>query len=408
MAISVRRLQRAHPGEPQDLWQLLSTHTPVAPTSLPPMTTGYRVSGTQILDSAGQPFVARGINVGGPKTDRFGVGLGANAQYIADVVAAGVNCVRLPNYATTRYGNGYVAVDGWQGATGVDAAVKYAKYMIDLWRAAGAVVIIDCHDFIRDGWTTEQLLQAEEYWAALANAYKSDSAVWFELYNEVAVYSSDLDGPLNGNVGEVRKRWRGLHARACKIIRDAGAPNIIICDGFTMAQDAANNFDGKPAPKSYDSECAPLMRDMYKNIVVGWHNYGARGYTQATIEEYIATVHAANLPVLITEFGYPIYRGWDDIASSWWPRLRDGFDWTMAVVPQLGVGLVYWSSAFGDGFSLYKPFWTGPNNRIINEFANPLPAGRSLSGQGVKYMQYLANGQAVPYSQSHSGGTTEE
>ncbi len=386
---------------------MLSTHTPVAPTSLPPMTTGYRVSGTQILNPAGQPFIARGINVGGPKTDRFGVGLGANAQYIADAVAAGVNCVRLPNYATIRYGTGYVAVDGWQGDTGFNAVMNYTKYMIDLWRTAGVVVIIDCHDFIKVGWTIAHLAEAEAYWAALAEAYKGDSAVWFNLYNEVAVYDAD-DVALNGNVTEVRKRWLGLHARACKIIRDAGAPNIIICDGFAMAQDSDSNANGKPSPKSYEPGAAPVLRDMYKNIVVGWHNYGATGYTQATIENHIAAVHGANLPIIIGEFGYPIYRGWDDIASSWWPRLRDGFDWTMAVVPQLGVGLVYWSSAFGDGFSLYKPFWTGPNNRIINEFANPLPVGRSLSGQGVKYMQYLANGQAVPYSQSHSGGTAEE
>lgn len=388
-------------------FEQLAATTPQAPVSVPAMTTGYRVSGTQILDPAGNPFIPRGINIGGPKTDVFGVGMGLNATYAANAIAAGVNTVRIPNYATTRY-PGHAPTDGWASQSGVAAGIAYAKQMIDFWRARGVVVIIDCHDFIAKGWTWSQLLDAEAYWADLANTYKSDSAVWFNLYNEVAIWDSVIDVPLSGNVATVRARWTGIHARACKIIRDAGAPNIIICDGFGMAQDPDTN-GGAPSPKVYHPDCAPALKALYGvNLVVGWHNYGALGNTASAITTYINAVHAAGLPVIVGELGYPIYRGWDSIATDWWPRLRDAFDYSMATIPPLGVGLIFWSSAFGDSFSLYKPFWTGPEPRIINEFASPLPAGRSLSGQGVKYMAYLADGNAVAYSQSHTGGSAEE
>lgn len=413
MTISVRRLQRAQQDGSNSQPFAWLTGSPAAPNSIPAMTSGYRVSGTQILGPNGQPFVARGVNVGSIKANGGGYpDFSKNPQYAADFIARGGNTVRLPHYASSRY-SWSAHNTGYNGYTGADATFQYAKGLIDFWRGQGVVVIIDTHDFISEGWTQEHLLQCEEFWSRIANEYKNDTGVWFNLYNEISVYLHNEDGAFSdGNRDKVRERWTLVHARACKIIRDAGAPNIIITDGMTMAQDAANHWDGKPAPKSYDADAGPLLSSLYKGIVIGWHNYGALGNTAAKITNYINTVHGVGLPVIIGEFGYPIKRGWDEISSSWWPNLRDAFDYTMATVPSMGVGMMYWSSTFKDSFSLYKPFWdwtgSGGMGALINEFAQTLPEGRSLSGQGEKFLTFLANGQAVPYSQSHSGGTAEE
>ncbi len=414
MAISTRRFQRAQGPTDTGSFAWLSG-TPLPPVSIPPMTTGYRVSGTQIVDPSGQPFIPRGVNVGSIKANGGGwPDFSMNAQYATDFITRGGNTVRIPHYASTRYGwsahnTGYTRPGG-ATFSGEDATFYYAKDLIDFWRTRGLVVIIDTHDFIQSGWTQQHLEQCETFWLRIANEYKTDTGVWFNLYNELSVYVSAEDGPLpSGNKNKVLERWTNVSARACKIIRDAGAPNIIICDGLSMAQDSGSQWDGKPAPYSYSPSAAPLLSSMYGGIVVGWHNYGALGNTAAKITTYINTVHGAGLPLVIGEFGYPIKRGWDDISSSWWPNLRDAFDWTMATVPPLGVGMIFWSSSFKDSFSLYKPFWDmTPSVTLINEFAASLPSGRSLSGQGVKFLAYLADGQAVPYSQSHSGGSAEE
>lgn len=382
------------------------------------MTSGYRVSGTQILGPDGQPFIPRGINIGGTLSSGGAYpDFSRDAQYATDFIARGGNTVRFATNASDRYAwgaytAGYSTTWGGTKLYGTDGAVLYAKHHIDFWRARGVVVLVECHEFTSGGFTQAQTEQCEAFWLRMANEYKNDTGVWFNLYNEPNVYSQTFDGPLNGNVSTVRTRWAGLHARAAKLIRDAGAPNIIVCDTFGYAGDSGKQADGKPAPRGFDPGAAPLLSSLYGGIVLSWHNYGHHDVltTEAAIHSYIDAVHASGVPLIVGEVGYPVKRGWD-MPEFMWPTLRNAFDMSLQSVPKKNVGILFWSSAFNDGFKMYIPYWDWPNgaSRIINEFAAELPEGRSLSGQGVRFMQYLTNGQSVTNTgPSHSGGTAEE
>lgn len=415
MALSARRLQQAQ----KDPMAWLAS-SPQPPTSIPSMTTGYRVVGSQIFGPNNQPFIPRGVNIAaGLLTNGSGYpDFSKNEQYATDFVARGGNTVRIVTQGSSRYPwapftAGYTPV--WNGPKlyGTDAVVAYTKATVDFWRAKGVVTLVECHDFTSTGYTPQQASECEDFWVAMANEYKSDTGVWFNLYNEPNTYDTPYDGARGGNVSGVRQRWVGLHARACKKIRDAGAPNIIVTDTFGYAGDSGKQWDGKPAPRGFDPEAAPLLSSMYGGIVLSWHNYGHHGVltTHQKITEYVQSVHVAGIPLIMGEIGYPIRRGWDGISSVGWPYLRDATDQSLETVPPLGVGILFWSSNFHDGFSLYKPFWGpnpsgGGNGAIINEFAETLPEGYSLSGQGVRFMQYLATGQSVPNTgPSHSGAS---
>ena len=396
---------------------------PVAPAAgIPTMDEGYRVSGNRILDPAGADFIPRGSNLG---TNQYGNGGGwpyfaLDSTYADDFKARGGNTVRLVMYASARRSwSPYVTGHG--GNTGTAACVSAFSPFVDFWRGKGVVVIIECHDLTDSGWTQAQAEQCEDFMAAMADAYRADTGVWLNPYNEPNVYTSwDAQGGRAGNVTRVRERWTKLTARMCKRIRDAGSKSIIVTDTFGYAGDSGKQSDGQPAPRGFDPGAAPLLRDTYGGIVLSWHNYGHHNVltNSVNIQAYITKVTGtdaglgqAGLPLLIGELGYPIKKGWDSVSTGGpWESMVKAVDYTYTVAPGNGIGILNWASNFKDGFSLYKPFWDAPTSgQIINEFAETLPGSYSLSGQGAKHMAYLAAPTVnQPYTVSHDGGTSEQ
>lgn len=82
----------------------------------------YQVSGSKILGPDGQPFVARGINIGGYLANNLPPASTDQITRMVDVcVQWGINTVRLVQNGGRRY-SWSVANQGYKGKTGPEAA----------------------------------------------------------------------------------------------------------------------------------------------------------------------------------------------------------------------------------------------------------------------------------------------
>src|SRR5947209_15990196 len=154
--------------------------------------TGLHVVGNQIMDGSGHVFVPHGV-------DRMGTeyacrAAGANVDFdgpvdqasVSAMLTWGVNSVRVP-----------LNEDCWLGINGEPANGKTVQqYQTDImnWVSLlnqnGLVVILDLH--WNNNGTNQSLGQepmpdmdhAPAFWTSVANAFKSNSSVIFDLYNE--------------------------------------------------------------------------------------------------------------------------------------------------------------------------------------------------------------------------------
>lgn len=287
-----------------------------------------RVSGSQFVDNTGKAVQLRGVNVSGLESvavqgwdaaDPWG---GAKPSWSA-LAAWHVNTVRLPlNEASWL---GYQCTDASGNSRDPDPGSNYQSTVIETVKeatAAGLYVILDLH------WTApatfcplKQNPMADStnsipFWTSVANTFKSNPAVIFEMFNEPFL---DVGGPwtsssdtwsvwLNGGTAtafnaatssgsEVKTSYTWTVAGMQQLVdavRGTGATNVILTGG----QGYSNNLSGYMTHQPND----PLSQ-----LGVAWHVYSNNGYTDVsstgtTTSTMLAAV-AVSRPVAITEIG---------------------------------------------------------------------------------------------------------
>src|SRR5215207_757626 len=162
---------------------------PAADAQGPAAISGLHVVGNQIRNGAGQPVRLLGVNRAGTEyacIQGWGIFDGpSDAASIQAIVAWRANAVRIP-----------LNEDCWLGINGVPTAYGGASYQaaianyVTALNAAGLVAILDLH------WTAPGTQKATEqtpmpdrdhsvtFWSQVANAFKTNSSVIFELFNE--------------------------------------------------------------------------------------------------------------------------------------------------------------------------------------------------------------------------------
>ncbi len=277
----------------------------------------------------------------------------------------GIDLVRLPLNQDCWLGTDGAPVAGeWMGAADYKAVVRQR---VDWALDAGLAVILDLHrtgpEGIRagDGQRAMADQQSITFWGQVAAAYKDEPSVMFELYNEPynveSFGSGDLDwacwrdgGCHVDTANEIEVQQNGPSgvtyevagmAEMLAAVRGAGAQQPALLGGLNWSADLSGWLAHKPAGDD--------------QLVAAWHNYyhGESGCTQTCWNTTIKSVQA-QVPVLITEFGYSL-RG-EPQAAGWMETVMDWGDAN-------GVGYLAWAwwnlpadlPVFDQQFALLKP-----------------------------------------------------
>lgn len=289
--------------------------------------TGLRVVGNQIVNGAGQPVRLRGVNRSGTEyacIQGWGIFDGpADAASIQAIVSWRANAVRVP-----------LNEDCWLGINGVPAAYGGANYQaaianyVSLLNAAGLIVILELH------WAapgaqpaTAQLPMpnmdhSPTFWSQVATAYKTNSAVIFELFNE-PYPDNNRDTPAGwlcwrdgGTCPGVGYQAAGMQ-HLVQTVRQTGATNIILLGGLEYSNALSQWLAYKPT-------------DPTGNLGAAWHVYNFNRCNNLACYDATAGPVAQQVPLVTTEIGEKGGgHGFIDPLMSWLDARGQGYlAWT--------------------------------------------------------------------------------
>lgn len=348
---------------------------------------GLHVAGNQLLNSSGQVIRLVGVNrssaeyscISGGTTNVFD-----DPNNISDIPAMlswGINAVRIP-----------LNEDCWLGINGEPQANYTSTFYqqsvinyVNQLTADNVVVIVDLH------WNNSgsnqangqeqmpDLDHAPAFWTSVANTFKNNSSVLFDLYNEPYPSFGSTNGTgwscwLNGaSAANTAPCIGGPFAIAgmqllVNTVRATGATNPLLLGGLAYANDLSQWLQNEPT-------------DPLKSLIASVHIYNFNACsTTACWNTQIAPV-AAKVPVIAGEIGE------NDCADTFINPLMSWLD-------QQGISYLAWSwNAFGCG--------SGASYLITNFNGTP-----SAFGAGYKaHLLSLGLGNGIP-SPTPTTGTT--
>lgn len=302
-----------------------------APTSSPGpgavSITGLRVQGNQIVNGAGQAVRLRGVNRSGTEYACIqGWGIFDGPSDLASVQAIAswkTNAVRVP-----------LNEDCWLGINGAAAAYSGAAYQqaiaayVTLLNSAGLVAILELH------WSAPGATRATgqqpmpdrdhslAFWGQVAAAFKGNSSVVFDLFNEpypdsnrdtTAAWQCWRDG---GTCAGVSFQAAGIQ-ELVNAVRATGATNVILLGGVRYSNAMRQWLTYKPS-------------DPLNNLAASWHVYNFNACVTAACFDADIGPLVAQVPLVATEIGE------DDCGSAfistvmnWLDSKRQGYlAWT--------------------------------------------------------------------------------
>lgn len=254
---------------------------------------GLHVSGTQLLERNGTPFVERGVS------HAHTWYTSQTATAIPAIRAAGANALRV------------VLSDGhrWTKNDATDVA-----NVISLCKANHLICMLEDHDTTGYGeeGAASSLDMAADYWISLASVLKGQ-----EDYIQINIGNEPF-----GNNDTANASWASSTIAAIKKLRAAGFHHNLVVDGPAWGQDWKNIMR--------DSAASIEAADPDANTLFSIHMYDV--YSSAsTITSYLDAFKAAGLPLIIGELG------WRATSSN------VDTDTAMAEAVKRGIGYLGWS-----------------------------------------------------------------
>ena len=287
-----------------------TTATEVAPVtgSAPQL----HVAGNRLVDANGNTVVLHGVDRSGTEYDCVqgnGIFDGPNDQASITAIKSWgpVNAVRVPLNEACWNAESYVN-SAYAGANYINAIKSY----VSLLNSNGIVAILDLH--WTDGAYTgpssacssaeatcqkpmPDAAEAIPFWTSVADTFKGNDAVIFDLFNEP--YASRAD---NGDTAEGWQCWEtgspctgisypvaGMQ-QMINAVRSAGANNVIMLGGEEYSNDLTDWLQYEPTDPDH-------------NLVDSWHSYNFNTCsTQSCWTSEVAPV-AASVPVVAGEIG---------------------------------------------------------------------------------------------------------
>ncbi|QRN95870.1 cellulase family glycosylhydrolase [Archangium violaceum] len=224
--------------------------------------------------------------------------------------------------------------------------------IVQAYTSRKIVVLIEFHDGVwaNGGVDATRLAQTRSAWIALANKYKTNTFVWFNLLNE-PVWSQPVS------------EYLSVHTDLRDAIRSTGAENIIVMDGGVAGQE----WPGWGIPGNLIPTYGPQLSQNQCNILFSIHVYNAwaeAGGSSPHTSQFIAylnSVQSKNLALIVGE------TGWNSNDSDV-PRLKAGSMIAFTNAPAYGVGIIAWhgNPNWGDTFALTKADSSGQFYSIDN------------------------------------------
>jgi hypothetical protein len=266
---------------------------------------GLHVVGNTLVDS-GKTVRLLGVNHSG--TEYQCVNGGAifegptDASLVTPMKTWGVNTVRVP-----------LNEDCWLGINGVAATLSGTTYQqsiatfVQTLRSTGVYVIVDLH-WNGPGTTLAKSQQpmpdedhASTFWASVANTFKSDLGIVFDLYNEP--YPDKMPGGsttpgtclLNGCS---LSNWTGFTGAATSAgmnelvttVRKTGAQNVLMIGGYNYSNTLNDWLTDKPT-------------DPLNNLAASFHTYNYTPCNDSLCWLQNVKPVAAQVPVVTGELG---------------------------------------------------------------------------------------------------------
>ncbi|WP_347332565.1 cellulase family glycosylhydrolase [Marinimicrobium locisalis] len=254
---------------------------------------GFQVSGTQLLDDNGNPFLIRGINH--PHTWFTS----RTEQALQDIASVNANSVRI------------VLSDGqrWNRNSASDVA-----QLIEWCKENDLVAILEVHDVTGSGEESAagDMSTTVDYWLDIASALQGEEGyVIINIANE----------PFGNDVPE--STWINEHVEAIQRLREAGLTHTLLVDAANWGQDWQHVMR--------DNASTVAAADELNNTMFSVHMYEVY-QDRSTIENYVSTfLDTHNLPLIVGEFGADHYGNDVDEESI------------LAVAEQYDIGYVGWS-----------------------------------------------------------------
>jgi endoglucanase len=269
------------------------------------------VSGNKLLNASGQQVILRGVDRSGTEyacVQGTGIFDGEVDQAaVTAMLSWKVNAVRVPLNEACWNAESYVN-SAYAGTNYINAIKSY----VSLLNSNGLVAILDLH--WTDGTYTgpsagcssaqatcqkpmPDAAQAIPFWTSVANTFKGNDAVIFDLFNEP--YASRAD---NNNSAEGWQCWAtgspctgisypvaGMQ-QMINAVRGTGANNVIMLGGEEYANDLTGWLANEPTDPDH-------------NLVASWHSYNFNTCSsQSCWTSQIAPV-IAQVPVIAGEIG---------------------------------------------------------------------------------------------------------
>ncbi|OCT15139.1 hypothetical protein A8709_13605 [Paenibacillus pectinilyticus] len=266
---------------------LIVPFTPISSTPAHAAGTGkFEVNGTTINDPNGNEFIVKGVNVNGPRWP-YSRETTQDATLISNVWQ--FNTVRINTFPR-------MAQHGVANNLDMNA-------IVNAFTAKGVVSMIENHD-IYGTWAESSVTydgsgnripsvqEMKDWWVNIANTYKNNPYVWFNIANEPGLGSYS-------NADSITK-WKNFHDDIIGAIRATGAQNIIVVDEHNWGQ--ANGYLGGNSDSAIISQGA-YLKNKYANIIFSLHPYDNWSNGATRLSNYMTQAHNQNLAVIIGEYG---------------------------------------------------------------------------------------------------------
>jgi endoglucanase len=310
------------------------TPTEIASTPAPQV----HVSGNELVNASGSQVILHGVDRSGTEyacVQGWGIFDGPNdeASILAMKSWTNVTAVRVPLNEACWNAESYVDPT-YAGANYIDAIKTY----VDLLNANGIVAILDLHwtDGLYTGNSSgcssaeavcqkpmPDAAEAIPFWTSVANTFKGNDAVIFDLFNEP--YASRATGStttgwecwLNGGTCPgIGYQVAGMQSMV-NAVRSTGATNVLMLGGEEYANDLSEWLQYEPT-------------DPDNNLVASWHSYNFNACdTESCWTSEVEPV-IDEVPVIAGEIGENDCAGtYIDPLTSWLESENTGFlAWT--------------------------------------------------------------------------------
>jgi endoglucanase len=284
------------------------------------------VSGNELVDSSGDQVILHGMDRSGSEyacVQGWGIfdGPADEASILAMKSWSHVTAVRIPLNEACWNGESYVD-SAYAGQNYINAIVNY----VNLLNANGIVAILDLHwtDGLYTGPSSgcdsaeatcqkpmPDAAEAIPFWTSVANTFKGNNAVVFDLFNEP--YASRATGStttgwecwLNGGTcAGIGYQVAGMQSMV-NAVRSTGAANVLMLGGEEYSNDLTDWLQYEPT-------------DPDNNLVASWHSYNFN--TCDTVSCWTSEVEPVieKVPVVAGEIGENDCAGtYIDSLTSW-------------------------------------------------------------------------------------------